>query len=374
MKAGTLRVLIRLISFRFYKEQMGFLLMVFGVIFSHIFWIKPLGGHLNHEDSVKFHLILLYSFASELIMLILFLILLIVYAWRVVGFMKRQLKLESNQFLFYSINALPSSEQIRIWFGVFTIIFAPAILLVCGIFYAGFKYGELSLLIYYPVIIFLICYGISAFVVRNLNRGSNAPRNSLLSITFQHIKKPLWSISLFNFLFHQKMVFLLFKLLSIVIAIGGVFLFRDLNGDVRVFQLITLTMAMINSYLVYAMKKYEDEFLIFSRNFPETIFQIWGRIGAKLVVLFLPELFVILVIFPITDFIPLSAFLLGIGGLFEVLLLRMGEIQKFYQVIFGMFFGAILLILGGYGWYLILALPISIILFRRFYYKNIPLE
>lgn len=374
MNAGTIRVLIRLISSVFYKEQMGFLLMVFGVIFSHIFWIKPLGGHLNHEDSVKFHLILLYSFASELIMLILFLTLLIVYAWRVVGFMKRQLKLESNQFLFYSINALPSSEQIRNWLGVFFVIFIPAILLTVGIVYAGFKYGEVSYLIYYPVSIILLCYGISVFVVRNLNRCSSAPRNSFLSITFQKIQKPLWSIPLFNFLFHQKIVFLLFKLLSIVIAIGGVFLFQDLIGDVRVFQLIILTMVMINSYLVYAMKKYEDEFLIFSRNFPETIFQIWGRIGAKLVVLFLPELFVILVISPINDFIPLCAFLLGIGCLFEALLLRMGEIQMFYQVIFGMFLGAILLILGGFGWYLLFAIPISLILIRRFYYRNITLE
>lgn len=374
MKAGTIRVLIRLISFRFYKEQMGFLLMVFGVIFSHIFWIKPLEGHLNHEDSVKFHLILLYSFASELIMLILFLILWFVYAWRVVGFMKRQLKLESNQFLFYSINALPSSEQIRIWFGVFIVIFIPAILLTVGIVYAGFKYVEISLLIYYPVSIALLCLSISAFVVGTLNRGWSNAKNSFLEILFQKIKKPLWSIPLFSFLFHHKIVFLILKLLVMIISIGGVFLLKELKADVRVFQLIVLTQAGINSYLIYAMKKFEDGYLSFVRNIPESNLDILRRKGLSLTMLLIPELGFILLLLPFVYFLPLTSLLLGIAFLFDSLLLRMSMIKTYYKVVFTFFFGSILLILGNNGWVLLLAFPISLILFKRNYYKNILIE
>ncbi len=79
--------LVKIFSKGFYKEHSGFLLFLLVVIFGHLFWIKPLGGHLSPEESIYHHLIMLISFASNPLMTIFFFILWLLYSiksWRYV--------------------------------------------------------------------------------------------------------------------------------------------------------------------------------------------------------------------------------------------------------------------------------------------------
>ena len=122
----TARVLIKIFSWRFYRENSGLLLFSYVSIISYCFFIKTAGVY-PPEQSVFYHLMLMMTFiVSPAVMLIVFLLFLLytIKSWRYVG---KQLKHETNQFLYYSFCASSKTKQFGSLFLMQLVILLPLI-------------------------------------------------------------------------------------------------------------------------------------------------------------------------------------------------------------------------------------------------------
>ena len=72
MLLAPAKVLIKIFSKSFYEANSGLLLFLFVTLFSHCFYMKPLGGHLTADESVFYHFIMIISFANDPVMIILY--------------------------------------------------------------------------------------------------------------------------------------------------------------------------------------------------------------------------------------------------------------------------------------------------------------
>lgn len=258
----TAKVLIKLFSWRFYRENSGLLLFSYVSIISYCFFIKTAGVY-PPEQSVFYHLMLMMTFiVSPAVMLIVFLLFLLytIKSWRYVG---KQLKHETNQFLYYSFCASSKTKQFGSLFLMQLVILLPLIgywlfATILGIVYKA------NLI---PVITFLyiLILGVTSSLIYlfQINRIVPSARKSRIAKLTKDWKKPYPSLFLYYLFRKLGLSLILTKVCTLLVIASVDNGYGDLINDQRVSSIIMLGVILAQSFLIYKDHHFKETYLSF---------------------------------------------------------------------------------------------------------------
>jgi len=349
------KVLLKVFSKGFFKEHAGFLLFLFGVILSHIFWLKPLGGHLTHEQSIFFHLIMLISFASDPIMTILFTLACIIYSVKSWNYINKQLHSPSNQFLYYSISSQSYFTQFKNWWVVQAVISLPIIIIGFAAIAVGTSYGYFLLPCSILVLLIILIFTGAFIHTHRINAIIWSKSSKYYLGNLYNGTKPLFSLFIFHIIDQLKLPYALTKLISLLTFFAFTFFFHDLKNDPRIAEITSLLLASGNGYLIYKHRKFEEDKLPFLRNLPISKVKVYLNVILLYIIILLPELLLIYQITNPSKALILAICCLGISLLNYSALYLIKTVKSYTRYLFLLFFACFMLIMFGYFRVLLLA-------------------
>lgn len=349
MRSAHTRVLTRLLAKCFYQAHTGMLLSLFILIFSNFFYTNVLNqSHLTSEQLLETALKLVISTVSEPLGVGLFAVILFIYTVKTWQYVGARLQAPDAAFLFYSINALSKTQQLRAWSAVQLSMSLPLVALGGYAMVVGLAYGYWLVPLLVPVyLLALTVYSAWHYV----NLTNNPTTKSARSTGFAWLStwpKPLFSLFLFEVLLHKRIPYLVTKAASLI-SIALVFaVFPNSHSDLRLLGLISLCVALAHAVLVFQASAFELTYLRFARNFPYSKERQYGQQAALHGILLLPE-----ALWFVCATTPLNALagallMLSVTLLFRAVLLWLGPHMKPYlRIVFGVFIGFLLLDLFG---------------------------
>jgi hypothetical protein len=371
MKDSTTKVLVKIFAKGFYKENSGLLLFLFVVIMSHIFWMKPLGGHLTSDQQLYHHLIVLIYFAKDPVLMLMIFIVWFVYTYKSWGFVRKQFLEDENRFLSYSINSMNLRKQFNTWGYVQFVILLPAIILAGATVVIGIIYD------YYLIPFIILLYltfliALSAILYTKWNIGVNQSFfGSFFWQVLKKLKKSLDTLFLYQLFHKYKLGFFFVKLFSISVILGDLYYFSDLEGDFRMDYLVLLLISIGHSLIIYENHRFESTLLMFSRNFPYSKARIFFGFIKLYLIISLPEQVWILFNYSAIEGFQLLIFSLGLALLSRCVLMLIGlNIKGYLKWVFTLFITSFIAIMFGCFW-IIDAFPIlAFMIFYRNYHKQ----
>ncbi|MBC9929119.1 hypothetical protein [Chitinophaga qingshengii] len=373
MRRPLTMVLVRLFAHSFYKMHAGLLLFLFVTFVSYAFFINTTGEVPPDLLSYCQQIITITLVSSPYIMVLFFIVCLIynIKSWQ---YIKQQLAANEQQFIFYSVNAMPTRRQFSSWFYVQLLINAPAF------FYALFAVGIGLIWQHYllPVLIllylFLLTTGGAVIHVIRCNRviDTSSPPSVLLRFT-QRWRKPLSSLFIYYILDKKKIAWLITKAVTLVIISSRFFhLLEEIPSDLRVAGLAMLLIVMAHAALIFQEQQFEQYYLGFLRNFPYSRERIFGYSLLTHVLLLLPELSWMLLYFKPATGLLLVFSALGYIQLLRSICYRYGDnMRRYVAVVFVlfmlMFWG---IMFGGIWWMLPGSFVVAYLLFYRLYFRQ----
>jgi hypothetical protein len=364
------KVLLRILAWRFYRENSGLLLFSYVSVISYCFFIKTAGVYQSN-DSVFYHLMLVMTFIiSPTIMLLVF-ILYFIYTLKSWKYVAGQLKQENNQFLFYSFNACNKAAQFLSLFYVQLTISLPLIgyWLFATILGVLFNANVIPLI---TLIYILFLSAFSAFLYRYwLNKIKTPNRQSLFGGLCMHWRKPYSLLFLYYLSRRLKLSLLLTKVCSWLIIIGIYQGFSDDDSKSKIPGMIILSIVMVHSFLVYKDQYFKEIYLNFSRNMPYKRLSVLLNFGLVFLVIISPELFWLGTTFNLTA--GAKSLVLGLTTtlLFRSLIYLTGlEIYKYLVWTFCLFVLQFYMLLFDQLWLLLIVnLSVALVIFYTRYYK-----
>lgn len=365
-----INTLLKIFAWQFYRENSGLLLFSYIFLISYCFFIKTVGNY-QPEESVFYHLMLMMTFiVSPVVMLLVFAIFLIytIKSWKYVAI---QLKLESNQFLFYSLTASKKAIQFKAFVCVQLAISFPMIgyWLFATILGIVFDANVIPLL----TLAYLLVLAVSSALLycRWLNLLGLPANRSLLGKFSKKWSKPLSTLFLYCLLRDQKSSVLISKCCSFLIIIGIFNAFPEQLEDQRLAEMTVLGLVMTHSFLIYKEHHFNELSLSFLRNMPYQRIIIWLNFALTFAIIILPEIIWLLLNFQL--FIAGKAILLGlsIAMLLRSLIYLTGlRIYKYLSQLFFLLIIQFYVIMFNYGFILIpINLIIAFAVFFKFYYS-----
>ncbi|MGH2624001.1 MAG: hypothetical protein ACRDE7_10065, partial [Sphingobacterium sp.] len=286
-------------------------------------------------------------------------------------YIRNQLREEKNEFLQYTLNGIPARSRISFWIIVTLVGFIPLLLYACyslsiGLYIAKNYGGLLTVLFVMGLVAITVVY------TDNL-RLTTSKENTDLSFTYAHQfnHSRLNLFNLFNHLNYNLPTFIVTKLvclLTIYILIN-LFDLEESANNIRYLIFITMTIASINSALLYQDFIFEGKKLLFMLNFPYRKIQRFIFILPHYLLLILPE-FIYLAVslkfhLSIIAICSCMIFLLWIRSLILLVgntpLSVIKSISAYYFVIF------IFILYGFHFFALLCTLIASFLLFSRYY-------
>jgi hypothetical protein len=364
------KVLLKIFAYRFYREHSGLLLFFFVTILNYCFFIKTAGVYRS-EDSVFYHLMLMMSFInSPLVMLVVFAFFL-VYTIKSWGFVAKQLLLDNNQFLFYSLTAHRKTGQFKSWFCVQLVIALPFIVYwlfatVLGVIYHANLVPAITF-----VYLLLTASVSSLLYVYLVNRIHRTAKSSFLIRMSRNWIKPYYSLFIYHLFDRLKMIYLLTKIFSLTVMTGILSLFSDQLNDGRIAAMIMLAAVTLHSFIIYKEHDFKETYLGFSRNLPFNRFKTFADFSLVYLFLLLPEMIWFFYQFPPLVTIEMLFFGLSIAYLFRSLVfLTSLKIYRYLLWIFCLFIFLFYMIISGQFWLLlILNMVVSFAVFYVRYYS-----
>jgi hypothetical protein len=366
----TARVLIKVFSWRFYRENSGFLLFSYVSVISYCFFIKTAGVY-PPEQSVFYHLMLMMTFiVSPAVMLLVFLLFLLytIKSWRYVG---KQLKHETNQFLYYSFCASSKTKQFGSLFLMQLVILLPLIgywlfATILGIVYKA------NLI---PVVTFLyiLTLGVisSLIYLFQINRIVPSTKRSSIGRLSKHWKKPYSTLFLYYILRRLGLSLILTKVCTLLLIASVYSGYGDLIKDERVPGIIMLGVVLAHSFLIYKDHHFKETYLSFSRNMPYRPFAVLKDFSLMLLVLIVPELIWLFATHGLWEAMKTALLAISLGLLLRSLIYLTGlQIYRYLIWTFCLFVIEFYIVMYNQIWLLFsFNTLVSLAIFYSFYYK-----
>lgn len=317
------RVLLKVLSWRFYRENSGFLLFSYVSVISYCFFIKTAGVY-PPEQSVFYHLMLMMTFIVSPVVMLLVFVLFFFYTIKSWRYVIKQLKDETNQFLFYSFNASSKEKQFISLFFMQLVISLPLVgyWLFATILGVLFKANLIPLITLIYILILII---ISALIyLYQLNKVQVPEKKSIVGKLTGHWKKPYPSLFLYYLGRKLQLSLTLTKLCSLLVIIGINNGFKEDVDDERIMGIIMLGVAITHSFIIYKDHHFKETYLGFSRNMPYHPLRIIVDFVIMFVFILLPELIWLLTTTNLEVAIKITLFSLSIALLFRSLVYLTG--------------------------------------------------
>jgi hypothetical protein len=365
------RVLIQVVGAGFYRAHSGLIIFLFVAFISYCFFINIL-NHVPPGELVYYNLILMLSFVSTPLMTSLVFLGWLLYTLKVMSFVEAQLKTSKLQFIFYNMMAYSKRSQLRSWFIVHGFMLMPILIYAIYAISVGliFHYTIIPVIIFVFTVMLIFISAI--FSVRMIHRYITIGYTSrLLSLT-RKWPKPSWAHPLYWVLHEGKLSWFITKGLSFSL-IAGLSLIKLDEFDRRIAALVGVGIAMCHSVLVYQVFRKEESCFSISRNVPVHRLLIYARLFSSSMLFLLPEVSVMLFLFPFFWSVQLILFISALLLFFRCLLYRVGlDMNVYLPWMLGVFVTLYLLIMFKVHLLLLIALILSLsyFLFNRYYYKQ----
>ena len=364
------RVLLKVLSWRFYRENSGFLLFSYVSIVSYCFFIKTAGVY-PPEQSVFYHLMLMMTFIVSPVVMLLVFLLFFIYTIKSWLYVSKELKHETNQFLFYSFNASSKHKQFISLCIMQLVILLPLIgyWLFATILGILFKANLIPLI---TLIYILVLTLLSAFIyLIQLNRIIPANKRSILAMLSRDWSKPYPALFLYYLRRKLPFSFIATKMGSWLMIAGVYNGYSEIINDERIPGMIMLGVVLAHSFLIYKDHYFKETYLEFSRNMPYRPLRVFGYFGIVFLCILAPEL---LWVFTTTSFeegIKMFLLALSVGLLFRSLVYLTGlQIYRYLIWTFSLFVIEFYTVMFNEIWLLLsINSLVSIGIFYRLYYK-----
>jgi hypothetical protein len=144
------RILLKLFASGFYRVHAGLLAFLFSTVICYCIFIIPLNEtHLEPAQRITERLIFTLSLLSSPVMMIVVFIVWFIYTFKSWQYIRQQLYLESNLFIFYSVTSFSRQKQFQSWVVVQTAILLPALAYALLTLIVGITFG-------YPLAPFIV--------------------------------------------------------------------------------------------------------------------------------------------------------------------------------------------------------------------------
>ena len=368
MKKPLTRVLLKVVANGFYQEHTGWLISLFLLVFINFFWTRvPNQNHLTEEQIIENGFRLVIMSVSEPIGVAALLSVCFFYSLKSWHYVAGRLKSADVQFLAYSSNALPWSQQVISWSVVQGVILLPAVILCLYAMVVGVIFHHWLVPVLLPVYLLLLTVTGAGYYTRLLNDTVVKP-DKLAGLTWAHNwPKPLFSLFLYEIIAKRRVTYLITKVASAASIALLLLAFSDSRTDVRLAGMIGLCCAVGHLILVFQASEFELFYLPFVRNLPYRRGEVYGQQVLLYGVLLLPEIVWLLTAGRFSTGLIAACLLLGVTLLLRSLLYWTGQHMTYYlRIVVGLFLFFLLANLFGLTGLLALgsALAAGILLYR----------
>ncbi|AOM78217.1 hypothetical protein [Pedobacter steynii] len=369
--AGPLtQLLIKTFSRGFFRVHSGMLLFLFVAVFSYCFFILT-AGTITPEKALVFNIIFLLSFASAPIMMILVFTVWLIYTIKSWQYITTQLQADQHQFLFYSSTALSRTKQFKSWFMAQLFISIP--LMVYGLFtiIAGIIYGHYLIPALIIIYLLILNAGSALIYLQLMNRMMRKEDSVILNKLTNTWKKPFSILFLYDIIHRKKLTYLITKVLCWAILSGVLLVFADVKNDLRTAGIAILGVTIAHTFLIYQGQRFEQTYLIFSKNLPYSRNRLYVQLVLLYFLLLLPEGTWLFIRFGPATAAGLFMLMLSVTLLFRSLLHWLGlQMNRYLPLVFGLFILFFWIIMFQWIWFLIpVNLLLSYVIFFRSYYR-----
>lgn len=370
-------VLVKTLGKDFYRSHAGFFLFFFITFLMYFFFINVLNEtHIPPEELIVYNLILVLTFVGNPFIAILIFIVWLIYTVKSWNYITGQLLITNNAYLFYSSTSFSRSKQFLNWLILQWFVSIPLI-----------SYGLFSIVVgaifnHYIIPAFVLLYLMlltsitSGLYVWKINRLKEFAGQSLLLKKINFLRKPFFSLFLFYMVDKLKLKYIVTKTFSLFIISGFFYLFPNEIKDMRLKCIVVLCLILAHIVLIYDFFRFEDTFLKFARNLPNSPIKIFTNYALLYLMLLLPESLYILFNFEFLEAMFLVLLEFTTALLFYSLLYCIGlNMSKFIKWLFFLSLLMCLIAMFNVFWILI---PINlifsfIIVYKRYYRIEIEL-
>lgn len=351
----------RTLIFPFYQQHAGLFFFVFYVMF----------GLVESSQLLNYHQSLIYGMLSSTLFLLIVLVIWLFYFLKCFIFVRQ--KCEAPQYHFiYEFAKLSKGKTFLFFALLYLFIFMPVLVYTVAILIVAMKSG-----FFLPAIIILLFQGSSLLLCswasseqihkRHLpNRFSiptyNVPLNRSLALFYiSHLSK------------NQKVGILLSKFFSIL-SIYIVLQAMDTHEDIRIPAIVLLFGLVAHAFLIFDMKRFEDERLTWMRALPYSTLSLYLNYLLIFTLILIPEMLLLASSIgnkiTLLNWVELYAFGIGFLAFIYIRLFKFIENTDLYmQFMLWVFLGTFFLIVCNLVPFLIFLSGIgSFFIFRKRYY------
>jgi hypothetical protein len=348
----------------FYKLNAGFFIFLFFALFGVV-----RGGQL-----IEFHLGLIQAILGGPLFLMIIIILWGFYTLKCISYITKRIMEPGLNFL-TCLNRLPK-KQVWMWmcFVHFEVYF-PVISYVVIIITVAIKahqYQE-ALIIFLSNLLFFI------MAVQIYYRCLQLHTVESFALKFRfptlRITKTYFLFPLFYLWEDRKWMLLLTKLFTLVYLYGFIQFYEPYRYDIRPMLLSVLLVIAAHTSLIFQIRSFESEFLLFSRNLPIGIWKRFIQMLGLYLVLLIPELLFVWKGFPLhfnlVDYAQIIFMVISLPAFFQAILYTsIMNSDEYMKIVFAILTVLFFLILYNIGILLfVFVLFLAFVFFYFHYYE-----
>jgi hypothetical protein len=351
----------RALAFPFYRQHAGLFLFIFFIMF----------GLVESSQLLNYHQSLIYGMLSSTVFLLIVLFIWLLYFIKCFIFVTQKCEAPDYHFI-HELASLPPSKLLQYFVILYVMIFMPVAIYTIVILIMAMKsgfYTQAIIIVVFQACGLLLCSWTSSQQIHKRHLPNlfsipafNIPFNRPLALFYiSHLTK------------HQKVGILLSKLFS-VLSIYIVLQAMDLREDVRIPAIVLLFGLTAHGFLIFDMKRFEDERLPWMRALPYSTLSLYLNYLLVFTLILTPEMMLLAGSIgnkiTLLNWVELYAFGVGFLAFIYVRLFKFMENTEVYmQFMLWVFLGTFFLIVCKLVPFLVLVLSIgSFFAFHKRYY------
>ncbi|MEI7626770.1 MAG: hypothetical protein WCJ80_00950 [Bacteroidota bacterium] len=346
----------------FYKLNAGFFIFLFFLLFGVV-----RGGQL-----IEFHLGLIQAILGGPLFLLIIIILWGLYTLKCINYITKRLMEPGLSFL-TCMNRLPR-KQVWGWmcFVHFEVYFPVIsyVIIIIAVAIKAHQYQQ-ALIIFTANLVFYIAAVRIYFKCLQLH----SIEFILLRFRFPTIQivKPYFLFPLFFIWQERKWMLLLTKLFTLIYLYGFIQFYEPYRYDIRPMLLSIILVIAAHTTIIFQIRSFETEFLLFSRNLPISIWKRFFQIIGFYFVLLLPELLFVWKGYPlhfnVLDYSQIVFMVISLPAFFHAILytsIMNGD--EYMKIVFAILTALFFLILYDLGILLFVFVVLLALIFFYFHY------
>lgn len=350
----------------FYKLNAGFFIFIFFALFGVV-----RGGQL-----IEFHLGLIQAILSGPLFLFMIICIWGLYTIKCINYITKRMMEPSLSFL-TCLNRLPKKQ---VWGWMCFVHFEvslPVLAYVSTIVIVAMKahqYQQALIIVISNILFFL---GAVLLYFKTLQSHSTETLLSRIRIPALPFNKPFFLLPLYYIWQERKLMYLLTKIFTLVYLYGFIQFYEPYRYDIRPVLLSFLLIITAHGTLIYQIRNFENEYLLFTRNLPISILKRFFQSIGLYFVLMLPELLFIWKGFPLhfslIDYAQIILIVLSLPAfLHAILYTSIMNSDEYMKIVFALITTLFFLILYDLG--ILVFVFVLILAFVFFYFHFYEFE